>query len=149
VNGIHHPGGGFGPVHDLGCPSSDSQVRVPFHPAWSPDGKEIAFDAFADVGGPVGKQEQQRVFVMRADGSEVRQLTADPQRECEHPTYSPDGREIAFSCRSEAAPCAAGGNGVRRECVRRIFVLTLDDPKAKPVQITQHDGAKPVFAPVP
>lgn len=37
-------------------------------PAWSPDGKQIAFNR--------GVHDQQAVFVMNADGSNARQLTA-------------------------------------------------------------------------
>lgn len=40
-------------------------------PAWSPDGKHIAFDQFVDEKG------RQQVFVMNAAGSNVRQLTTD------------------------------------------------------------------------
>jgi Tol biopolymer transport system component len=137
--------------HEIQLTDPDHIQRALF-PAWSPDGKQIAFDAF-DVRRPGGVSDQEQVFVMRADGSDIRQLTTDPKWACLHPTWSPDGTEIAFFCRSEAAPCSAGGESglgfPGRGCVRRIFVMSLSDPNAKPTQITQHDGANPVFAPVP
>jgi Tol biopolymer transport system component len=40
-------------------------------PSWSPDGRQIAFDQFTGVTG------RQQVFVMKPDGSDVRQVTAD------------------------------------------------------------------------
>jgi Tol biopolymer transport system component len=119
-----------------------------FHPTWSPNGRQIAFDALVNAPGPGGLNgQQQQIFVVGGDGSNIRQLTTDPQWECGSPAWSPDGTELAFYCRSADAPCPAGG--VMRGCVRRIFVMSLRDPQAKPVQITQHDGANPVFAPVP
>ncbi|SRR6266487_663205 len=54
-------------------------------PAWSPDGKKIAFNSDR-AGGPP------QLFMMNADGSEVKQLTT---REAEYPTWSPDGTQIA------------------------------------------------------
>ena len=131
------------------------QMGEPASPAWSPDGRQIAFDAFASYrfpfkgvpGGAVVTQEEQ-IFLMGADGSNQRQLTSDHNWHCRGPNWSPDGTEIAFSCHAASAPCSGGGMN-RRGCVRRIFVLSLTDPNAKPVQITQHDGANPVFAPVP
>jgi Tol biopolymer transport system component len=116
---------------------------------WSPDGRQMAFDAETYAPGPEGGSVQRQVLVVGEDGSNLRQLTTDPQWECESPAWSPDGMEMAFSCRSADAPCLAGAMGDRRGCVRRIFVLSLTDPHAKPIQITQHDGANPVFAPVP
>lgn len=95
-------------------------------PAWSPDGRKIAFSSDRDrvFGGiylmdPDGKNVQLLlndgnvpawspdgqqiafsleldIYVMDADGSNVRQLTDDPAPDSE-PAWSPDGRRIAFS----------------------------------------------------
>jgi Tol biopolymer transport system component len=122
-------------------------------PKWSPDGRQIAFDAETYAPGPRGGSVQQQVFVVGPDGSNIRQLTTDPQWQCGSPAWSPGGTEMAFYCRSAYAPCPSGYVGPpgmpEPGCVRRIFVMSLRDPHAKPIQITQHDGAFPVFAPVP
>lgn len=66
-------------------------------PAWSPDGERIAFtrtrvrfhpdeDAFSVL--------SQGIYVMDANGTGVRQLTAG--RRDAHPAWSPDGERIAF-----------------------------------------------------
>ncbi|MCY4473859.1 MAG: hypothetical protein OXC83_00275, partial [Chloroflexi bacterium] len=55
-------------------------------PAWSPDGRRIAFDSNRD-----GDWE---IYVMNADGSGVVRLTDDSRRV--FPSWSPDGRRIAF-----------------------------------------------------
>ncbi|NMC45788.1 MAG: hypothetical protein GYA52_03065, partial [Chloroflexi bacterium] len=58
-------------------------------PAWSPDGTKIAFNGLVPHSGNTD------VYVMNADGSEVRQLTAAPGFD-ENPAWSPDGSQIVF-----------------------------------------------------
>ncbi len=53
-------------------------------PAYSPDGRQIAFRSEREGGG---------LFVMQADGRGVRRLSAVGF----HPAWSPDGRQIAYS----------------------------------------------------
>ena len=57
-------------------------------PAWSPDGRQIAFESDLD-----GDRE---IFVMNADGSNVRQITHNTLWD-EGPAWSPDGTKFAFS----------------------------------------------------
>ncbi|MDA0179489.1 DPP IV N-terminal domain-containing protein [Solirubrobacter phytolaccae] len=57
-------------------------------PAWSPDGRQIAFESDLD-----GDRE---IYVMNADGSNVRQLTHNGNWE-EGPAWSPDGTRLAFT----------------------------------------------------
>jgi TolB protein len=67
-------------------------------PAWTPDGRHIVFTSAE--GPPVdGFVELQALFIMRADGSHVRQLTqlTTPRLgEDSDPQVSPDGRRIVF-----------------------------------------------------
>lgn len=93
-------------------------------PAWSPDGKRIVYSSFRDYNGRTCFQECTRsseIYVANADGSNQRRLTnttADDQS----PTWSPDGRSIAFvSDRSDPESHAyeiyvmgADGKGVHR-----------------------------------
>jgi TolB protein len=62
------------------------------YPAWSPDGRRIAFVSL-EHGNP-------DVYVMNADGSRVTQLTDDPGPDV-WPVWSPDGRRIAFGREGE------------------------------------------------
>jgi Tol biopolymer transport system component len=57
-------------------------------PAWSADGGRIAFEGYSD-----GVSD---IYVMDADGSNVRQITDDPAPDI-FPRWSPDGSTIAYT----------------------------------------------------
>ncbi len=71
-----------------GANSSAPAVVRDGAPAWSPDGKQLAF--YSEVGGKPAD-----LFVVDATGLKVRQLTDTPEAEG-YPAWSPDGRQIAF-----------------------------------------------------
>ena len=83
-------------------------------PAWSPDGRKIAFRSTRN-----GNRD---IYVMNADGSGKRNLTRNPAQDGS-PSWSPDGRRIAFVSnrdgRLEAHVMNADGSGQRS--------LTLQD----------------------
>jgi TolB protein len=82
-------------------------------PAWSPDGREIAFQSKRRFGSNAGKGE---IYVMNADGSGKRNLTRNRAQDGS-PSWSPDGRRIAFVSnrdgRFEAHVMNADGSGQR------------------------------------
>jgi Tol biopolymer transport system component len=79
-------------------------------PAWSPDGRKIAFQSTKTIGG------NKEIYVMNADGSGKRNLTRNPAMDG-RPSWSPDGRRIAFVSdregRLEAHVMNADGSGQR------------------------------------
>jgi Tol biopolymer transport system component len=63
------------------------------YPSYSPDGSKIVFRSDADLVDHSGDEE---LYVMNADGTDVRRLTTDPAHD-EGPIWSPDGTKIAFA----------------------------------------------------
>lgn len=61
---------------------------VNWGPAWSPDGKSVAFVRFESFGA--------QIWLMRSDGSAQRALTTAGALN-DHPSWSPDGRSIVYS----------------------------------------------------
>ena len=60
-------------------------------PAWSFNGKWIAFSRQH----PVAREWQRDIFIVRSDGSGLRQLTSNVRQNTK-PAWSPDGTRIAF-----------------------------------------------------
>jgi len=88
---------------------SESGVTHEEWPAWSLDGKRIAFTSTRD-----GNQE---LYVADADGKNVIRLTSDPAIDA-HPCWSPNGETIAFATNRwgdlEIALIHSDGTGLRQ-----------------------------------
>jgi TolB protein len=103
-SGLRNPTRKLGTGRGLGTgPASD--------PAWSPDGKKIAFVRLnARLGEPI--------YVVKADGGGLRNLTPKPVGAYAEPAWSPDGRKLAFvserAGNSEVYVMNANGSGQRR-----------------------------------
>ena len=68
-------------------------------PSWSPDGKRIVFSSDRDMDRGEAAHNIE-IYVMDADGGNQLNLTNN-LTEDEHPSWSPDGKWIAFSARRE------------------------------------------------
>ena len=143
--------GGCGPsCHDLYVVNSDGSglrnltaklavgIRLGLgpasDPAWSPDGQMIAFARLNP-----GLAEP--IYVVKADGSRLRNLTPKPVGAYADPAWSPDGRKIAFVSdrdgNSEVYVMNANGKGQRNLTRNAAFDA---DPAWSP------DGRKIAFA---
>ena len=115
--------------------SAPRQVPVPAgvnaNPAFSPDATRIAFDhatVIRDRGSDVPATSRRGIYVVELDGNAPRRLTG-PRIEARDPSWSPDGRSIAFTRSDEAATdivvMNADGTGLRR-------LTTGEDPAWSP-----------------
>ena len=100
-------------------------------PAWSPDGKRITFVSYRDL-----KQIPERgvirgeIYVMNADGTNLVNLTRSVDRAEKVSSWSPDGKQIAFT----SAELFDGHTLVNSD----IFVIDVDG--GDPINLTNHDA---------
>ncbi len=107
---------------------------------WGPDGEWIAFQR--GLGTRVGENNVMAIFVMRADGTDVRQVTqrgADPAIAQPYgdnvPTWSPSGNRLAFVRRRVSTDHSA------------IFSVRLDGTGLRRVTPWRLDAGQPDWSP--
>ena len=107
------------------------QPKSDFEPTWSPDGKQITFVSFRDLEQlPKGEIHRGEIYVMNPDGTNPINLTQAPERADGVSSWSPDGKQIAFtSAELFNADLLANSN---------IFVMDADG--ANPRNLTNHEA---------
>ena len=116
-----------------GAPTRLLRVRGASEPAWSPDGKWIAFSKeLPDL--------STAIYIVPANGGQARRLAPPPLPKSdprwsiaavseEHPTWSPDGRRIAY------------------EAEEAIFVMNADGSNRKRVTDGREGSYEPSWSP--
>jgi Tol biopolymer transport system component len=113
-----------------------------FDPSLSPDGKRIAF-AGCTEDDPKDENAKWGLFVMNADGSARKQLTASKALD-EHllaPRWSPDGKQLAFC----TFRFGFKGNGTGYSSAPHIHVINSDGKNLK--RLGKVEGINPVWSP--
>lgn len=103
-----------------------SNTQNDFDPAWSPDGRKIAFSSSSatDVD----------IYVIRSDGSGEMNLTNNPDGADRWAAWSPDGRKIAFAVQTFDGTSS---------------IWVMDSDGSNPTQLTEATSANahPAWAP--
>jgi Tol biopolymer transport system component len=135
-------------------PFAPGKLHSYFRPAWSPDGRWLAFSSdrntqFEDHKLPApGWEHIQRssVYVLRSDGSGLRRLS-NGEEFAGSPQWSPDGKEIIFyslpaeqTFAARVAGVQAGGAGKGPEVDSQI--VSVDIATGARVQHTSEPGLK-------
>jgi Tol biopolymer transport system component len=149
---VIYAGNKSGPVRVWKTSFSDNQptaltpaTSASQHPSYSWDGRQIVFVSDRDTKNPPLKVEELKatglasrkvvynVYIMDADGSNVRQITSGSFLD-QRPTFSPDGKYIAFVSN-------------RTSKWWRIFVVPTDGSTAPRVLQSKGWGYRPWFSP--
>jgi dipeptidyl aminopeptidase/acylaminoacyl peptidase len=135
---------GIEPTRLTTFPGQDNELGSGSYPAWSPDGRSIAYIQ----GGPVElfSYGTRHLAVVSASGGEPRVLTSSLDRNVANPMWSPDGKSLRFIVEDDnqqwlGSVAAAGGN-VQRIAGGRPVVEALDQAKGHMVALVE-DPAHP------
>jgi Tol biopolymer transport system component len=144
-----------GEEEEPGGEEEEVEVELPNHPAFSPDGRTIAFDAETD-------RERTALFLFDEATEELHAVESESDHYA-YPAFSPHGRRLVFS-RADAAftwdICIAELDGRDQHCITRgpandteptwspdgrsiIFASDRDDPKValRSLYVVNVDGS--------
>jgi Tol biopolymer transport system component/DNA-binding winged helix-turn-helix (wHTH) protein len=115
-------------------------------PAFSPDGKQIAFVWIAE------DTASRRIYVKTIGTEEVKQLTSDTDEQFS-PTWSPDGRQIAYLARSNEGLSLSVANVKSQVAPRKLLIPQQPShweqgalswaPSGKSLVYPDHSGTAP------
>ena len=105
-------------------PKSDTE------PAWSPDGKQIAFVSYRDLARIPRGILRGEIYLMNADGTNPINLTRTIERADGHSSWSPDGKQIAFT----------SAELLNEDTLANSNIFVIDADGGNPRNITNHDA---------
>jgi Tol biopolymer transport system component len=128
-------------LHALTDPSTRSFAS---EPAWSPNGRLIAFSSF-EGGGASSAEHPGGIYIMNADGTNIHRVSPAAGGPEQNPSWSPDGKWLAFSRLSP---------NWQTDHVANIYRMNLDGTNRRALTkgvfwngdpVVSPDGAKVIF----
>src|SRR5581483_7244869 len=116
-------------------PSTPRGLFFQNDPAWSPDGRRIAFASNRDG--------RTHLFVMNADGTGTRRVTNTAHSD-EHPSWSPDGRRIVFAREGAIYEVPARGGAGKR--LGKGFGAAADPAYSPDGRLIAYDYRQPGYS---
>jgi TolB protein len=98
-----------------------TQANTNYLPAFSPDGRRVAFMS--------GRDGNTEIYVQNVDGTGVRRMTNHPADDAT-PTWSPSGNEIAFTSTRAGRPQLYVMNATDGSNVRRLAIDEVEADRA-------------------
>ena len=108
-------------------------------PSWSPDGERIVFSSARD-GNRDGNQENYEIYVMDADGNNQQRLTDNDFFDTA-PSWSPDGKRIAFMSQRDGHFIGEGGLSYE------IYVMDADGKNTRRLTNNRKSDSSPSWSP--
>ena len=124
---------GDNPQNLTNDPNDDSS------PSWSPDGERIVFSSNRD-GNRDGNRANYEIYVMDADGNNQQRLTDNDFFDIA-PSWSPDGKRIAFMSRREGHFIGEGGLSTE------IYVMDADGGNEQRLTNNRKRDTSPSWSP--
>jgi len=123
---------------------SGSTNEIDSAPAWSPNGRQIAFARTLE-GQADNNATPYRISIslIDSDGSDLHELTNRASSRAEF-SWSPDGRWVAFAGYPDEAPFPLPGETAPAE---DIFVVAVDGTHERRLTRTAADESEPLWAP--
>ena len=123
-------------VDGTGLTQLTDNDRVDALPAWSPDGRHIAFESNrVDAAFAPFLNLDYDIYIMNSDGAEQTNLNNSPEINFTAPSWSPDGRYLAFDGRDTFATANLAG---RRLGNNDIYLMDLEAPDSSFFLVTSN-----------
>ena len=137
--------GGIAPTRLTTFAGDDNSPDTNSYPAWSPDGRSIAYVQ----GGPVElfAYGTRHLALVPASGGASRVLTADLDRNVSAPIWSPDGKSLRFIVEDDKTnwlgSVGAAGGAVKRIAGGRQVIEAIDQASRTRTAVLVDDPAHP------